>query len=124
MDWREIDLFRGIDLNDSFVLGWHYEGDRLIFNLEVSVWPESEYYHAPKEGEYTCYRRGTLIFEGVKSIKGLLPMAEARSSTDASGEADYGNIDTLVIRPGSAQIIGDFGSVEIAGGTCALSIST
>ncbi|MGH1451356.1 MAG: hypothetical protein ACRBBM_18280 [Pseudomonadaceae bacterium] len=124
MDWREIDLFRGIDLNDSFVLGWHYEGDRLVFNLEVSVWPESKYYYAPKDGEYTCYRKGNLIFEGVKSVRGLLSMAEANRSTDATGECDYGNIDTLLIQSESAQIIGDFGSVEIAGGTCALFIST
>lgn len=124
MIWREMDLFRGIDLNDSFVLGWHYDGERLVFDLEISVWPESKYYHAPTDGEYTCYRRGALIFERVKVVQGLLPIAEAQSSMDTSGEVDYGNIDTLVIQPGSAQITGDFGSVEITGGTCALSINT
>lgn len=124
MDWTEMELFRGIDLNDSFVLGWQLEDDRLVFDLEVSVWPASKYYVAPKDGEYTCYRKAALIFEGVESIQGLVSMSEAPSSTDASGETDYGNIDALIVRTGGISIVGDFGTVEIAGGTCALSINT
>lgn len=118
MDWREMELFRGIDLNDSFVLGWQLEGDRLVFDLEISVWPESTHYYTPKD------RKAALVFQGTECIQGLVSMSEARSSTDASGEVDYGNIDELRVRPDGASIVGDFGTVEIAGGICALSINT
>ena len=37
MDWRSLDLFEGIDLNDSFVLDWHHNDDQLIFEVEASI---------------------------------------------------------------------------------------
>ena len=52
-----MEVFKGIDLNDSFVLDWSYENNRLCFELEVSIWPEYKYYVEPKLNEYTCYRK-------------------------------------------------------------------
>jgi len=68
MDWTQIELFKGIDLNDSFILSWVHEDDQLTFDLEASIWPESKYYTTPKEDEYTCYRKATLSFKGFDSI--------------------------------------------------------
>jgi hypothetical protein len=53
MEWPQIEIFKGIDLNDSFVLNWNHEDDHLSFELEASIWPESDYYTTPKQGEYT-----------------------------------------------------------------------
>lgn len=44
MDWHQMEVFNGIDLNDSFVLDWSYENNSLYFELEASIWPESKYY--------------------------------------------------------------------------------
>ena len=49
MDWTQIELFKGIDLNDSFVLNWAHEDSQLCFELEASIWPESDYYFKPKK---------------------------------------------------------------------------
>ena len=37
MEWTQIEIFKGIDLNDSFVLNWSYESERLFFELEAST---------------------------------------------------------------------------------------
>jgi hypothetical protein len=108
MQWTEMGCFRGIDLNDSFVLSWAHGERDLSFVLEASIWPESEYYQTPKAGEYTCYRPAVLRFTNCKRISGLLEMEEARASTDASGEIDYGNIDTLKRTKSGFQLAGDF----------------
>ena len=63
--------FEGIDLHDSFVLGWSQESGDLLFELEASIWPASRYYSEPEKNEYTCYRRASLWFFGLESVTGL-----------------------------------------------------
>ena len=124
MEWPQIEIFKGIDLNDSFVLNWRHENDHLSFELEASIWPESEYYMAPKQGEHTCYRKATLEFKGVKNISGLKPKESVQSSTDPDGTVDYGNIDDLKAVDGSFLVVGEFGSVTIEGGELRFEIHT
>ena len=111
-----MDIFKGIDLSDSFVISWSQKKNDLIFNIEASIWPDSKYYEEPKTDEYTCYRPAQLTFTNTKKITGLLKMKQVAPSTDANGEKDYGNIDTLEIINGNYLIIGDFGQVSISGG--------
>lgn len=124
MYWTELEQFRGIDLNDSFILGWHLEGRSVIFDLEASLWPESEYYMPPKPGEYTCYRRATLAFKNVIGCIGLPSMKSAPKSADAAEEIDFGNIDSLQILEDGFSVSGDFGTVNIKGGELAFEIHT
>lgn len=124
MDWNQIALFKGIDLNDSFVLNWAHENDQLLFELEASIWPESEHYSKPKDGEYTCYRKATLIFENVKNIKGLKSVESVASTTDLDGTTDYGNIDTFSQSDSGFHLSGDFGSVNIIGGELRFEVHT
>lgn len=124
MDWTGLEIFKGIDLNDSFILGWQAEGQRLSFDIELSVWPASEYYENPKEGAYTCYRRALLVFDQIEKCSGLLSMDDAPRSTDASGEIDYGNIDRLVVIGNRYIVEGDFGQVEVQGGDLHLEFNT
>jgi hypothetical protein len=109
-------IFQGIDLNDSYVLSWELASSRLVFHLEVSIWPESKYYAPPKPNEYTCYRKGTLSFENLISLSGLQSMTETVSSTDSQGEIDFGNIDDLESTESGFSVYGDFGEVNIDGG--------
>ena len=124
MDWTQIELFKGIDLNDSFVLNWANEGDQLCFELEASIWPESDYYFKPKDGEYTCYRKAVLKFVNVKSTSGLKPIESVHSTKDPDGSTDYGNIDTLCQTEGGFNLSGDFGSVNIMGGELRFEVHT
>jgi hypothetical protein len=119
-----MELFKGIDLNDSFVLNWSHEDDQLCFELEASIWPESEYYSKPKDGEYTCYRKATLAFAKVQSINGLKAIELAPSTKEPDGTADYGNIDTLRQTESGFNLSGDFGSVNIKGGELRFEVHT
>ncbi|WNC69089.1 hypothetical protein RI845_02785 [Thalassotalea nanhaiensis] len=116
MDWRALDIFKGIDLNDSLVIDWSLENNRLKFDLIASIWPESDFYYPPKKDEYTCYRNALISFENITSITGLLSKESVKPSTDADGSIDYGNIDTLTVLEDKFELIGDFGKVEINGG--------
>ena len=124
MDWYQIEILKGIDLNDSFVLNWVQDNDSLFFELEASIWPESEHYTEPKKDEYTCYRKATLGFVGVKNITGLKPKEIVQSTTDPDGSVDYGNIDDLQALDGSFLVVGDFGSVTIEGGELRFEVYT
>ena len=124
MKWEELPLFSGIDLHDSFVLGWKFEGGSLCFELEASIWPESKYYVPPKPGEHTCYRKATLQFLGAKEVVGLKPISSVRFMTDPDGSIDYGNIDSLVISNGDYSVSGEFGVVKIYGGELRFEVHT
>jgi len=119
-----MEIFKGIDLNDSFVLDWSLENTHLSFELEISIWPESKYYTAPKKNEYTCYRKAILEFVGVNSISGLKAKEAVNSTTDPDGSIDYGNIDYLKSVDCSFLVGGDFGSVTIQGGELRFEIHT
>jgi hypothetical protein len=124
MEWSKVEMFKGIDLNDSFVLDWCYEADHLSFELEVSIWPESVHYSKPKINEHTCYQRATLQFIDVKEVIGLKPKELVQSNTEPDGSTDYGNIDVLNVVEGSFLLVGDFGSVNIQGGELKFEVHT
>lgn len=124
MDWRAIDLFKGIDLNDSFVLDWNQKVDQLTFEIEASIWPDSKYYRTPKSDAYTCYRRASLIFASIKSCTGLLATEDVQATNDPDGSKDYGNIDSLESHDGSFTITGEFGVVVIQGGELRFDVHT
>ena len=122
MRWTEKPEFLGIDLNDSFVLSWGIADERLVFELEASIWPDSQYYEAPLPENYTCYRRAQLAFAGFKDVDGLKSMEQTNSSIDPDGSRDYGNIDELEQTEKGYRISGDFGSVAIEGGTMSFTV--
>ena len=111
-----MNIFKGIDLSDSFVLSWSQKENELIFNIEASIWPESKHYQEPKTDEYTCYKSACIIFKNTSKIIGLLKMDEVKPSIDGNDETDYGNIDSLELIGGNYLIEGDFGNVTISGG--------
>ncbi len=108
-----LDELNGIDLQDSFVLGWSWADSKLVFDLELSVWPESKYFVTPKADEYTCYRKAQLIFTTVTSVTGLIPQSSVHFTTDIDGSRDYGNIDSLTISPNGYKMSGEFGLITI-----------
>ena len=115
-NWESFGEFKGIDLFDSFVLNWSYKPTALELGLEVSIWPESQYYNKPKPDEFTCYRKAILRFENIGSISGLLEMENVKPSIDPDGSKDYGNIEHLFQDETGFDLHGDFGEVRISGG--------
>ena len=120
--WRDMDCFKGIDLEDTIVLSWSQTNNHVVFQLEVSIWPESPHYEAPKINEYTCYKKGVLKFSGTSNVQGLKEQAHAISSIDTDGSIDYGNIDYLGKTASGFEVVGEFGSVHITGGELSFEI--
>jgi hypothetical protein len=104
---------QGIDLADSWVLGWKERSGVLEFSVEFSLWPESPHYLEPKKDEFTCYRHGILRFEGVTAIDGLRKEEAATFSTDPDGSKDFGNIQSFEDHDDSVRMSGDFGEVLV-----------
>ena len=104
---------KGVNLQDSFVLGWQQRADSLEFIIDFSLWPESPDYRRPKENEWTCYRRGFLQFDSVTAVDGLKDESKVRASVDANGEKDFGNIESFEQMTGLVKLTGDFGAVHV-----------
>ena len=119
-----MELFKGIDLNDSFVLNWELKKNCLTFEIEASVWPESEFYSEPKGNEHTCYRASILLIKNIEAVEGLKSMESVRATIDLDGTKDYGNIDVLETNKDGYLIVGEFGSVKVFGGELCFEICT
>ena len=114
IEWRDMPEFAGVDLEDSWVLGWSMdvEGKRLSFDVEASLRPGHPAY-APRPDEWTCYRQGTLRFEGVSRVIGLLTMEEAESTVDPDGSRDFGCMYELRFDGNHFRFAGDMGDVAV-----------
>ena len=107
-------VFKGIDLSDCFILGWKKENDYLIFNLDLSVWPDSEYYEKPKKDEFTCYKEESLEFQDITHLKGFINQDEVKEFTiDPDGSKDWGEIYSLVYDKKKYIMETDFTTFEI-----------
>lgn len=104
----------GVDWQDSFVLGWRQEHERLVFSVLVSLWPGHPSYTPPPPNDWTCYRAAELIFDRARKVAGLKEMQDVRPAIDADGSVDYGNIDSLARNDdGTFTVSGEFGEVRV-----------
>ncbi len=113
----------GINLQDSFVLSWSVENDRLTFEVEASIWPDSPHYEPPLPDKFTCYKHATLVFHGFDSIDGLKNMEDVKYSIDLNGSRDFGNIDVLEVQEDGYRVVGDFGDVTVSGGVMRFAVN-
>ncbi len=89
----------GVDLSDSFVRNWAVDADKLLFEIEASLWPSNANYAPPKRGEHTCYKSATLTFLGVSQLA-LPSQAQAAAAYD-SVEHGYDTIDFISYNSGN-----------------------
>jgi hypothetical protein len=110
-NYSQIDELRLFYLEDSWVLDVVARPGILAIALDVVLLAEHPDYEAPLPGESYCYRRGELRLEGVSSLhwvgQGLPP------ARDASGELDYGGVDSLEFDHDAYSITGNFGKIVV-----------
>jgi hypothetical protein len=112
--WTDISVFDRLDLTESFILSWTIEGGDVVFEADFLLIEGHPNYRRPSAGEWACFRRGTLKFPNVRSLKGLPSMADVHPAIDANGEIDYGHFDSLVeVVSGQFELSGDFGVVRL-----------
>lgn len=109
--YRDIKILAAILLEDSYVLDIMVRPGSITFTMDFALLPGHEQYETPAPGIYQCYRRGSLCFAGVKSClwtkQGSLP------ARDATGEVDFGNIDSFEWNDSGMTLEGDWGHMEL-----------
>ena len=112
-DWRELREFRGVDLTESFVLGWSLKGDTLLVDLDVLLEPGHAFYERPRPAEKVCIRPAVLEFPHCDAVQ----VDDRAASTDiASTVASLagGRIESFcVFNDGVYEMKGGFGSVVL-----------
>ncbi|NEQ42464.1 MAG: hypothetical protein F6K00_02435 [Leptolyngbya sp. SIOISBB] len=111
LNYQQLPGLEKIYLEDSYVLGIEESEKHVKFSLELVLTEKHVAYTDPKPGEQYCYRNAFLHFENVSKANWI--RKEMMSSTDAAGEIDYGNIDTMTFTNGVYHLAGDWGEVEI-----------
>jgi hypothetical protein len=104
-----------IVLEESYVLGVHAEPALLLFRMDFALTPRHPRYVPPPSGEVECFRRGTLRFSGVERLvwggQGRPP------ARDATGEIDFGHIDSFTWGAEGFALAGDWGEIELRAAT-------
>jgi hypothetical protein len=106
------DLLQNVYLPDSWVLAVETSDESVCFVLEAALGEGHErYYSPPKAGEQHAYARIRWCLRGeIHWNDG--PHLE-RLATDATGERDYGHIDTWLQSGDRHTLEGDWGCVVI-----------
>jgi hypothetical protein len=109
--YTEVVGLEHVYLEDSYVLDIEAHPGSLFFKLDLVLTPEHSMYAPPKPHEQYCFRPAELRFERVRRItwenSGLKP------ATDATGEVDYGNIDSYNVIEGRHVLSGEWGSIDV-----------
>jgi hypothetical protein len=99
-------------LEDSFVLSITELPERFSFELDAVLGSEHPNYHPPDPGEQYCYANAQLVFDSVTSVD--WSTRSDNRFTDATGETDLGNIDSLTVEDHDWYVVeGDWGRVRI-----------
>lgn len=109
--YYEWDIFKGIYLEDSFVLAVDESNGQLTFCMDLVLTENHPEYSSPKEDEQYCFKRGQIVFPNLNSVKWI--SKNLHPFRDADGNYDYGNIDFFELRPGGYHLLGDWGEVII-----------
>lgn len=110
-----ITSLKNIYLEDSYVLGIHEKKQSIKFDLDAVLTEDHELYQPPKPSEKYCYHKINLVFENASSIEWL--KRENISYEDPDGTVDFGNIDNFEFDKHGFYLLGDWGEIEINGGS-------
>jgi hypothetical protein len=102
----------GVYLEDSWVLELAPNDDGLAIRIEAVLTPEHSRYEPPKPGEQHCYRSGWL---SVRADSIEIILSGRPPATDATGEADFGNVDAFAFDPTDDhwKLEGDWGYARV-----------
>lgn len=108
--WRDLREFRGVDLTESYVLGWTFDRGSLLVDLDVLLLPEHPFYERPRPAEKVCIRAATLEFPHCGSVR----HDEHGPVDNAEGLAELGTgklANLRVYAEGVYEIEGRFGRI-------------
>lgn len=110
-DYREFGQLSVFHLEESYILDIVARPGSLACDVDLALFPEHREYTSPAPGERHCYKRGWMRFSSVSELhwvdQGWPP------AVDASGESDYGTIDSMKIDGDRYVMAGDFGEIRV-----------
>lgn len=111
-DYREVSRLAVYQLEESYVLDIQARPGLLVLEIDLALNINHPQYGPALPGERHCYRRGTLQFSQVVDLhwtdQGTPP------AKDATGELDYGAVDSLKVEENLYVMTGDFGRISVA----------
>ncbi len=111
--YPELPGFENVYLEDSWVLAVTAGPDEFRLRLDMVLTEQHPRWTPPKPDEVYCYTSASVVFSEPRSVEWTrLP---GRPSTDATGETDWGNIDSFVWDGSRYGLEGDWGAVTIEG---------
>ena len=108
--YNSIECLQNIYLEDSFVRSLQYDGESIIFALEMVLNKDHELYFEPKPNELYCYVEAKLYFSQLRKVD--WKKLSLQGNIDANSEVDFGNIDTFHFANDCFRLSGDWGMVE------------
>ena len=112
-DWRKLREFSAVDLEQSFILSWHAEGETLRIDVDLYLMPEHPFYEKPRPAEKVCIRPAIIEFP---FCDGIAIDGKPEGSLAALAQTlDHGVIEGLRRHvDGRYEISGAFGSVFLS----------
>ncbi len=111
VNYYEFAGFEQIYLEDSYILDLKITPLILLIYMEIVLTENHFLYRKPLPNEHYCCRKAQITFSNVESV--VWTEKIKGSYRDATGEIDFGNIDTFVLTNGIYKITGDLGNLEI-----------
>ena len=109
--YEQLEGLSQLVLEESYVLDVEARPGVVRFVVDFVLTDQHPDYRPPPPDETYCFRRGELVFSGVRDVawsgQGTPP------AHDASSEIDYGSIDSLRWEPSRYELEGDWGRMEI-----------
>ena len=109
--YEQLPGLENVYLEDSWVLGVYESESSLSFDFDGVLTETHPRWQPPKPGEVHCYLRMELTFPSVRAIEWLA--RGTRPAVDATGEEDWGHIDTFEFDGDSYELSGDWGHVRL-----------
>ena len=110
--YYDIDVFRDIYLEDSYVLGIR-AGQQVEIDMEFVLRESHPEFVPPNANHQYCYRRGTISFPN--SGRYDLTASNLKPAFDDSGQVDLGNIDVFNKTESGYSLSGDWGELVVVG---------
>jgi hypothetical protein len=110
-DYHSLAGFEHVYLEDSYVLGITAQPGTLTITLDLVLTADHPAYQPPTDGEQHHLQPAEITFVQVTSL--TWTEQGAPPATDASGQIDYGGIDTLLRNGTATTVEGDFGRLHV-----------
>ncbi|MFV0317865.1 MAG: hypothetical protein ACK5O2_13010 [Microthrixaceae bacterium] len=116
--YYELPGLEQIYLEDSFVLGVAILPGSVRVQLDVVLREGHPSYVAPVDNEQYCFRKGALTLEEVSEVTWYMPPGPP--AIDASGDTDYGGVDSYEVEGSVHRITGEIGELTVTCGRYSL----